>query len=74
MAKDKQKKQKERERRVAKKKLADVAARREREKTSQEPQSPGPVPERVKFLKGAIPQVDFVPLQKKSSVNQRRGK
>ena len=70
MAKDKQQKKKERERRVAQKKLMDAAKKRALEKTAKGSQKS--VPEKTKHVKEATPKTAFVPTSKKSSFTQRR--
>ncbi len=74
MAKNKQQKKKERERRVAQKKLAATARKRAQEKTTKEPQKT--VPERTKLMMAAvpkpIPKPDYVATNLKSSFTQRR--
>ncbi|MFQ5732286.1 MAG: hypothetical protein ACE5KM_10065 [Planctomycetaceae bacterium] len=70
MAKNKQQKKKERERRVAKKKLAD-AQKRARAHSAKETQKTAP--ERTKFVTAAVPKPDYVPTNKKNPFTQRRG-
>ncbi len=70
MAKNKQQKKKERERRVAQKKLAAAEKKRVQEKITKESQKT--VPERTKLMTEAVPKTDFVPTNKKSSFTQRR--
>ena len=71
MAKDKQQKKKDRERRVAKKKLAETAKRRTQEKT--EGDSKKTVHERTKSMTPSASKPDFVVSNKKSPFTQRRG-
>ena len=70
MAKNKQQKKKDRERRVAKEKLAAAAKRRAREKTDKE--SPKTVLGRTKLESAVVPKTTFIPNTKKSSFTQRR--
>lgn len=70
MAKNKQQKKKERERRVAQKKLATAARKRAQEKTTKESQKT--VPGRTKLMTAVVPKTDYVAANKKSSFTQRR--
>jgi hypothetical protein len=70
MAKNKQAKKKERERRVAQKKLAVAAQKREEEVTKKE--LPKTFPGKAKLMTAAVPKADYVPVAKKNSVTQRR--
>ena len=74
MAKNKQQKIKERERRVAKKKLADAEKRRAQLKTASESQSS--IPRSSKIMAAAIPKTDRITsnrsVSKKDSFTQRR--
>ena len=70
MAKDKQQKKKERERRVAQKKLIDAAKKRAQEKTTREPQKA--VTGRTKHVTAAVPKTTPVPTSKKNAFTQRR--
>ncbi len=73
MAKNKQQKQKERERRVAREKLAATQKRAQKKKTTKEtPKTDGA---RSKKLTSAVaaPKADYVAANKKSPFTQRRG-
>ena len=71
MAKNKQQKKKERERRVAKKKLATATKKRTQEKTSKETKKT--IPERPQTMTVATPKTNYVPTtNKKSPFTQRR--
>lgn len=70
MAKNKQQKQKERERRVAKKKLAEAARRRAQEKTT--PELKTGVPERTKIMTAAVPRTESAPADKNRPFTMRR--
>ncbi|MFP6764531.1 MAG: hypothetical protein VB858_12965 [Planctomycetaceae bacterium] len=70
MAKNKQAKKKERERRVAQKKLAESARKRD-QKTTHEG-LPNSVPERTRLMTSGVPKADYVPATRKNSVTQRR--
>ncbi|MBT4866939.1 MAG: hypothetical protein HON53_17690 [Planctomycetaceae bacterium] len=73
MAKNKQQKKKDRERRVAQKKLATAAKRREQKKTETEKESQKPASERAKLMKEAVPKPNRAPTtNKKSTFTQRR--
>lgn len=69
MAKNRQQKNKERERRVAQKKLAVATQRRAQEKTAKEP--PKSVPEKTKLMAAAVPKTDYVVASKKDPATQR---
>ena len=71
MAKDKQQKKKDRERRVAQKKLDAIAKKRTQEKSTQEAQKT--VSEKSKVMVGAVTKPKHVPTNKKSPFTQRRG-
>ena len=70
MAKNKQAKKKERERRVAQKKLAAAAQKREQEPTKND--LPKTFPGKSQLMTSAVPKVDHIPAVKKNSVTQRR--
>jgi len=70
MAKNKQAKKKERERRVAQKKLAAAARKRDQKNAGQE--TPNIVPERTRLMTSGVPKTDYVPTTRKNSVTQRR--
>lgn len=72
MAKNKQQKQKERERRVAREKLAAAQQRAQKKKTTKEIPKTG---SRSKKLTSAVaaPKADYVAASKKSPFTQRRG-
>jgi hypothetical protein len=70
MAKDKQQKKKDRERRVAQKKLAEAAKKRTLEKTTKENQKA--VPGKSRVMSGAATKTDYVPTNKKSPFTHRR--
>jgi len=70
MAKTKQQKKKERERRVAKKKLAEVAKRRDQDKTAKAPKEN--VARSAKVLTGAVPKMDQASKGKKNTFMHRR--
>ncbi len=70
MAKTKQQKEKERERRVAEKKLAETAKRRALEKASQDA-PPNAAPKRT-FSAGSTPKSGLVTNSKTKSYTQRR--
>jgi len=72
MAKNKLQKKKERERRVAQKKLAATAKRRDQKKAETEKESRKPTTERAKLMKEAVPKPNFAPTAKKSTFTQRR--
>jgi hypothetical protein len=71
MAKNKLQKQKERERRVAQKKLAAAEKRRAQEKASGESQKP--VSERAKLMTAAVPKINNVAASKKAFTQRRSG-
>ena len=71
MAKDKQQKKKERDRRVAQKKLTADAKKRTQEKSTKEAQKAAPKKSQV--MSGAVTKTDYVPTNKKSTFTQRRG-
>jgi len=70
MAKNKQAKKKERERRVAQKKLAEAARKRDQKDTGRENQNF--LPERTRLMTSGVPKTDYVPETRKNSVTQRR--
>ncbi|QDT92655.1 hypothetical protein [Gimesia algae] len=71
MAKNKIQKKKDREKRVAKKKLAEKATRVAQEKTTQE--SKKPLPERAKLMRSAVPKAENpANASKKNTFTQRR--
>ena len=70
-SKQQQKKKKDRERRVARKKLAEAARQRAREKTAKDQSKI--VPERTKLPTAAVPKPDYVPAPAKTPFTQRRG-
>ena len=70
MAKNKLQKKKERERRVAQKKLAATAKKRSQKKPAKEPQKT--VPERTKLMTVTAPKTNYIPSNKKSPFTQRR--
>ena len=72
MPKDKQQKKKDRERRVAQKKLAAIAKKRTQEKSTKETQKTASKKSQV--MAGAVTKTDYVPTtNKKSPFTQRRG-
>jgi hypothetical protein len=72
MAKNKQQKIKERQKRVAQKKLAAAARKRTQEKTAKA--SEATVPQRSKIMAAAVPaKPDYVPTATKKPFTQRRG-
>lgn len=72
MAKDKQQKKKERERRVAQKKLTAAAKKQAQEKSTKEAQKAAP--KKPQVMSGAVTKTDYVPTtNKKSTFTQRRG-
>ncbi len=70
MAKNKQQKKKDREKRVAKKKHEADAKKRTQEKTAKETQKN--IPERANLMKPAVPKTNNIPTSKKSTFTQRR--
>lgn len=71
MAKNKQQKKKDREKRVAKKKHLEDMKKKTQEKTSEE--SKQPLPARAKIMQSAVPKIDnAVNATKKSTFTQRR--
>ena len=71
MAKDKQQKKKDRERRVAQKKLAAIAKKRTQEKLDQGDPKAGFG--KIEVMSGAVTKPAYVPTNKKSTFTQRRG-
>ena len=71
IAKNKLQKEKEREKRVAKKKLAEKATRAAQEKTTQESQKK--IPQRAQLMRSAVPKAENpANTSKKSTFTQRR--
>ena len=71
MAKNKQQKKKERERRVAQKKLADATRKRAQTKAAKESEKTVSKTKNT-MTSAAIPKIDYVPDNKKNPFTQRR--